>query len=145
MSRMESILHPIFCLFLYFKLVATFDGNFSSNGIWHFLLCQAFSFLFLGWGSSLTRNKLYVFHDGGIYIASQEQLWVFWSLVKVKGFQNLFQQHKYKGSFLRSIWKLVRDLHNVWKFTQKVSFNIASEASYVFISSGQKLYQTGHF
>ena len=29
MSRMESILHPIFCLFLYFKLVATFDGNFS--------------------------------------------------------------------------------------------------------------------
>ena len=104
------------------------------------------SFLsFLGWGSSLTRNKLYVFHDGGIYIASPEQLWVFWSLVKVKGFQNLFQQHKYKGSFLRSIWKLVRDLHNVWKFTQKVSFNIASEASYVFISSGQKLYQTGHF
>ena len=53
MSRMESILHPIFCLFLYFKLVATFDGNFSSNGIWHFLLCQAFSFLSLFWVGDL--------------------------------------------------------------------------------------------
>eukprot|EP00093_Oithona_nana_P006879 06879.XXX_4174_3180_1 [CDS] Oithona nana genome sequencing. len=31
MSRMESILHPIFCLFLYFKLVATFDA--SSGGV----------------------------------------------------------------------------------------------------------------
>ena len=36
MSRMESILHPIFCLFLYFKLVATFDGNFSKR-VGHFL------------------------------------------------------------------------------------------------------------
>ena len=29
--------------------------------------------------------------------------------------------------------------HGVWKSTEKVSFNIASEASYVYILSGQKL------
>ena len=29
--------------------------------------------------------------------------------------------------------------HGVWKSQKKVSFNIASEASYVYISSGQKL------
>ena len=44
--------------------------------------------------------------------------------------------------------------HSVWKIAKKVSFNIASEASYVYILCGQKLiekaknsqcYQTGHF
>ena len=63
MSRMESILHPIFCLFLYFKLVATFDGNFS-RFFWPFFLSP---FCFFGRGS-VTGNKLYVCHDGGIYI-----------------------------------------------------------------------------
>ena len=29
--------------------------------------------------------------------------------------------------------------HSVWKSSQKVAFNIASEASYVYIMSGQKL------
>ena len=55
--------------------------------------------------------------------------------------------------------------HSVWKITEKVAFNIASVASYIYISSGQKFtksakkwpifdnlkfavkqcYQTGHF
>ena len=31
------------------------------------------------------------------------------------------------------------NVHGVWKITEKVSFNIASEASYVYILRGQKL------
>ena len=130
MSRMESILHPIFCLFLYFKLVATFDGNFSKR-VGHFLpfaklssVPVFLSFLlvfFFGWGS-LTRNKLHVFHDGGIYIASQEQLWVFWFLLwKSRDSKIYFRTSQRREESLRSIWRLVRDLHSVGKFTQKVS------------------------
>ena len=130
MSRMESVLHPIFCLFLYFKLVATFDGNFSKR-VGHFLpfaklssVPVFLSFLlvvFFGWGS-LTRNKLHVFHDGGIYIASQEQLWVFWFLLwKSRDSKIYFRTSQRREESLRSIWRLVRDLHSVGKFTQKVS------------------------
>ena len=32
----------------------------------------------------------------------------------------------------------IGEQHGVWKITEKVSFNIASEASYVYIISGQK-------
>ena len=39
----------------------------------------------------------------------------------------------YSNPFLHS--------HGVWKSQKKVSFNIASEASYVYILSGQKLFQ----
>ena len=47
------------------------------------------------------------------------------------------------------IWEIRFDLwHNVWKSQNKVSFNIASVASYIFIMSGQKSiknFETGHF
>ena len=33
----------------------------------------------------------------------------------------------------------IEEMHSVWKSQKKVSFNIASEASYVYILSGQKL------
>ena len=33
--------------------------------------------------------------------------------------------------------------HSVWKSQKKVSFNIASEESYVYILSGQKLIKNG--
>ena len=76
---------------------------------------------FFGWGS-LTRNKLHVFHDGGIYIASQEQLWVFWFLLwKSRDSKIYFRTSQRREESLRSIWRLVRDLHSVGKFTQKVS------------------------
>ena len=34
---------------------------------------------------------------------------------------------------------IISDAHDVWKSQKKVSLNIASEASYVYILSGQKL------
>ena len=37
------------------------------------------------------------------------------------------------------IHKKATQSHNVWKSHQKVSLDIASEASYVYILSGQKL------
>ena len=35
--------------------------------------------------------------------------------------------------------------HSVWKIAKKVSFNIASEASYVYILSGQKLIEKAKY
>ena len=34
-------------------------------------------------------------------------------------------------------------MHGVWKSQEKVSFNIASEARYIYILSGQKFIQNG--
>ena len=41
--------------------------------------------------------------------------------------------------------KYVKKLTRCLKITEKVSFNIASEASYVYILSGQKLTKNGQF
>ena len=44
--------------------------------------------------------------------------------------------------FPRLSWE---HLHGIWKSQKKISFNIASEASYVYILSGQKLTKNGQF
>ena len=55
MTRMDSILHPIFCLFLYFRLVATFEGNFQfllRQNLLFTRVAKQGEFLFF-WGSNI--------------------------------------------------------------------------------------------
>ena len=69
-------------------------------------------------------------------------------LKKSRWKRNIFAHSKnYMRFYLRNpIWPNL--WHNVWKSQNKVSFNIASVASYIFIMSGQKPiknFETGHF
>ena len=43
-----------------------------------------------------------------------------------------------EGRKVEDAWELSSHRHSVWKSQKKVAFNIASEASYVDILSGQK-------